>query len=362
MNTSLNTGNKIYKKLIDELRAKILGGKYRPGDMIGSEYAFCRSYYMSRVSVRSAIDVLVTEGLVERRPGKGVFVRSGIPGNLRVQVIVPDLVMAHCVQISQGVRSGGGSSISEVSVSDSCGDPEAFARTLEKLPASGFDGAVIYALNIPEMPQLLSSLIIKKFPFVLVDKTMPGLNVSTVHSDNYGGGLLSGRELVKRGYRRIAFAGDFSASSCIERMQGLKDAMNDVAIPYERSLFIDIEVDNSVKDWTAAVSSATDKLLAMKPEVISYSNDVAAAIAFKHIRELGLRIPEDIGITGFDDDPLSSFLQPRLATVRQNSAQIGAAAVTELINCIKAYSSPSEYVARHITVPVDWIAGASIRS
>src|SRR5918993_2270104 len=92
---------------ISELRQAIKSGKLAPGDMVGTEFAFSQKWGIARNTVRRRIAPLIDEGLVERRPGKGLFVSSPHSATRTVQVVVPDLSWTHVVRIVRGAQEVG---------------------------------------------------------------------------------------------------------------------------------------------------------------------------------------------------------------------------------------------------------------
>src|SRR5690242_14376000 len=92
---------------IAELRHAIVTGKLAPGELVGTENAFSQQWGVARNTVRRRISPLIHEGLLERRPGKGLYVGSP-PATMRtVQVIVPDLSWTHAIRIVHGAQAVG---------------------------------------------------------------------------------------------------------------------------------------------------------------------------------------------------------------------------------------------------------------
>src|SRR5687767_14892936 len=94
-------------KQIAGLRQAITSGKLGPGDMVGTEFAFSQQWGLARNTVRRGVDTLISEGLLERRPGKGLFVRAPHTTTRTVQVVVPNLAWSHVLRIARGAQQMG---------------------------------------------------------------------------------------------------------------------------------------------------------------------------------------------------------------------------------------------------------------
>src|SRR5688572_19821395 len=127
MHTGIDTSSIRYEALAQRLRESIRRGIYRPGDLIGSEHGLAREESISRMTVRRASEVLISEGLLERRPGKGLYVRDDTkPTELRtIQVIAGNLSWEPSLQISRGGQMVARRERIQVQLYDAHGDVEA---------------------------------------------------------------------------------------------------------------------------------------------------------------------------------------------------------------------------------------------
>jgi DNA-binding LacI/PurR family transcriptional regulator len=167
-------------------------------------------------------------------------------------------------------------------------------------------------------------------PFVVFDppSELPD-DVPFVGATNWAGGRSAARHLIGLGHRRIAMiGGPREALYCCARMDGYRSAMEAAGFPIDPS-------------WTPRTAltqehgyAAARQLLdhpdpAARPSAIFASNDLQALGVYQAARELGLGIPTDLSLVGFDDLPIASLLHPPLTTVHQPLAEMAAAA-TEL--------------------------------
>lgn len=168
-----------------------------------------------------------------------------------------------------------------------------------------------------------------------------------VNSDNFTGAYEAIKYLIKLNHKDIAhITGDMEKFSSVERFQGYKQALLDSNIQVKNSLIVKgIFLESSGYN-------ATKKLLSkQKPTAIFLGDDIMAIGAMKAIKELGLRIPEDISIIGFDDIEIARHLTPTLTTLRMKIPEMASIVVNTLITSI---DNELDFSASY-TVPVDLI-------
>jgi GntR family transcriptional regulator, arabinose operon transcriptional repressor len=181
-------------KQIHQLRQSILSGRLKPGELIGTEFGFAEQWKLARSTVRRGIDALVQEGLLERQPGRGLFVCAKKERSTRVvQVVVPNLAWTTHVKIARGAQLAGNDHGVQTLVYDAHGQMKRDLEFLRKLPESHADGAIIVSMHDRRFTEVLFELKSKKFPFVLVGQQLHDLEVPTVVEDNYGGGYAIGQ-------------------------------------------------------------------------------------------------------------------------------------------------------------------------
>ncbi len=350
----------IYMALADRLRSAIQSGQYRPGDLIGSEHELARAESISRMTVRRASELLVNEGYLERRPGKGLYVchRPASAVGL-IQVIAGNLTWEPCLQVARGVQTAARERGVQVQLYDAHGDEELDMQVMRELPKGPAKGAVIISTHSSAFNEAMFGLKTSGFPFVLVDQRLHDIEVPSVVSDNYDGGHQVARLLVENGHRRIAFIGDLVASTVQDRLDGLRDGLGDAGLPFDRGLVCDLVVDQDrLGDWSSRVESAFSQLMSQSnpPTAVFCSCDAVARSVYRAAGKLGVRIPEDVSVVGFDDDPLAEWLTPALTSVRQPFREMGRRAV-ELLGARLA--DPNKEI-EHSVLPVELISRASV--
>jgi len=354
--------------LADRIRRAVQEGAYGPGQLIGSEHELARRENLARMTVRRASAVLINEGLIERRPGKGLFVRPNGVSTRREEIIVGNLQWEPAVQVSRGATAVARDRGIQAQLYDAHGDADQDLDMLRQLPESEAHGAVIVSLHNPRFNEAVCRLKLKGFPFVLVDQRLHDLDVPSVTADNHGGGYRIGQELLQRGHRRIAFIGNLGATTVQDRLAGLRDAIADAGLPFDRSMAVDLAVDRDpFGDWSEAIDGKTRETMtrANPPTAIFFSCDAVVRAAYRTLsslglsipgEDLGLSIPGDVSVVGFDDDPLAEWLTPSLSTVRQPFDEMGRAAMELLCRLMITPGSAADRVA----LPVEFVPRCSI--
>lgn len=195
------------------------------------------------------------------------------------------------------------------------------------LRESQVDGLIITTTN--PKGEILKSLVDEKFPFVLLFSTIKSGPISAVGIDNYRGGYVATEHLISLGHKRIGMvAGNFSMTDrSFHRWHGYKKCLKDNNIPYDKELLV--QTDYSLSGGRDSIK----KLLKfpLPPTAVFCSNDYIALGAMKGAREMGLALPQDLSIVGFDDMQTASYMVPPLTTIRQPAYEMGRRAAELLL-------------------------------
>ena len=168
----------------------------------------------------------------------------------------------------------------------------------------------------------------------LVYLTMePQKNISVVAIDNYQGGRMAIAHLFEQGYRNIGhISGPLDWWEARQRMAAWNDALIEAGLEASDSHFVE-------GNWSpASGASAIEKLLDQYPDIdaIFVGNDQMALGVIQFANQKRLRVPEDIGIVGFDNIVESAFFSPALTTIQQDQYSVAKLAVEEIIKIIEA--------------------------
>ncbi|GAB2461083.1 LacI family DNA-binding transcriptional regulator [Xylanimonas ulmi] len=219
-------------------------------------------------------------------------------------------------------------------------------RSLSRLGGTLIDGAIILTPTV--------SVPTSSVPVIAVDPHTGSGGPSTIDCDNIEGARAATRHLIELGHTRIAHVrGRTDLESALLREQGYRDALEAAGIAYDPGLVRD---GGYRAAW--AIDAARELLtLPDRPTAVFAANDLSAFGVMEVAHELGLRIPQDLSIVGFDDIPEAGSATPRLTTIAQPLQEMGARAVTMLIALLEGreveahVQLPSRLVVRRSTAP-----------
>ena len=166
----------------------------------------------------------------------------------------------------------------------------------------------------------------RSIPFVVLDPLveLPS-DVRFVGATNWRGGRSATRHLIELGHRHIAMIGGPQHVFCQARLDGYRSALDAAGLPMAADLVVSAGL--TPDDGHAAAVALLNR--SEPPTAIFTCNDLQALGVYQAARELGLRIPDDLSVVGFDDLPIATQVYPALTTIRQPLAAMAAAA-TEL--------------------------------
>ncbi|MDD5704649.1 MAG: LacI family DNA-binding transcriptional regulator [Kiritimatiellae bacterium] len=347
----------VYAPLAAKLKDDILAGRSTPGQFLGTEIGMAAEAGLSRGSVRTAINELIREELVERRAGKGIYARQPPTGLRVIELVVPSLDDLWA-QVAHGAQDAGTERGIKLQIYSANRDYEADLRAIRALPTSGADGAIIGALHRNRMTQSLVRLWQNGFPFVLCDQRLHDIDVPSVVFDNHRAGYIAAHELIRLGHRRIGYVGHSISGLSGSRFDGFRDALNDAGIACDRSLAAIQPVDPDVPPQTPSFEEFLNALPAQhdRPTALVCHNETLALHGCRLLRRLGLRIPDDISIVAIGRDSQTEQFDPPLATVALPFREMGQVALDMLLRRLADPESPIE----HRVLPVKWTPRGSV--
>ena len=191
----------------------------------------------------------------------------------------------------------------------------------------------------------IKELINAEIPVALLSRDIPSLAVDTVLVDDFLGGYEAVQYLISLGHRKIAIITENINWSVVRaRVQGYRQALEEAGLEYDENLVL---LDNTTLD---AGKQATRKLLDLPepPTAIFASTEFLAIGAVKSARELGIHVPKDLSIVGFDDTILATVCDPPLTTIAQPIQEMGKKVVELLVEEIEG---PKETKQRIVLSP-----------
>lgn len=214
----------------------------------------------------------------------------------------------------------------------------------------GLGGAVISGLRMDE--PLLDDLVGMDFPTVLIDVPIEGPRASYVSVDNVLGASQAIDHLANLGHRHIGFVnGHGAAWVSQQRYEGYQRGMRQNGLPPQPSCVF--EGDFSKESGRRGAV----RLLKNHPEMtaIFAASDLMAAGVLEQLQQMGLDVPNQVSVVGFDDQDLCTHVTPTLTTIRQDMYTFGRVAAQKLISM----ANDEEYVPKHVDLPSVLVPRAS---
>lgn len=191
------------------------------------------------------------------------------------------------------------------------------------------DGIILLVAQNPQEQIIEAS---SGLPIVVACAYLDGNDIPTVNIDHFSSAIDMVNHLVSLGHRRIAYISGPLKNNRLSsfRFEGYCQGLFQNQIEIEKQFIVEgnFTIECGYEKCRELLELPT------RPTAIFAANDEMAIGAIKAIKELGLKVPEDIAVVGFDDIKLSAYIEPPLTTISQPKQQIGAEAMKVLLQCV----------------------------
>ncbi|MGF0118658.1 GntR family transcriptional regulator [Promicromonospora sp. Marseille-Q5078] len=357
----------LYAQVHEALRARIVDGTLAVGDKLPSQAELVEEFAVSAITIKRALDMLRDEGFVTRRPRIGTVVVSTAPDDDRkapanglplVGYIVPGFDDAFGSHLLGGILEASAHR-AHVVVATSRGDSELEERLIEDQLARGIDGLVLLPSSSQFIPQAVAALVGRSFPIVIVDRTLKGVPVSTVTSDNVNGGRIAAEYLFDLGHTGIALVeSPSSVSSLEERRRGVVAAHAAHQVRLEEGQVYS-DVRSVVPGSATTPEDDVDRLVAFleaRPELTGcvVTEYHSARLVLQAAQRIGRSVPGDLSIICFDAPPEFVDAATPFTHVEQDQRAIGTRAFELIARQVEERGDVAQD-----TVPVRIVEGGS---
>jgi LacI family transcriptional regulator len=308
-----------------------------------------RRYRISRETQRRVRELAESSGFTPNHLARGLRLKR----TSTIGLVIPDVSNPFFASIVRQIALGARDYHYSVIVCDSQESEDLEIESLELLRARGVEGVVLCPVG--RSAEHLAKFENGDLPIVLADRYFPGLSLPYVVSDNFTGAREATTHLIENGHRRIVcLQGLLGTSPNEDRLRGYKEALAAGQIPIDEALI----VGDSFGEQNGYVAT---KLL------LSAVHDFTAIFAFSNLISLGvmralaeerLRIPADISLVSFDDQPYSDHLAAPMTAVAQRCVEMGQIAVKLLFDRIQ---SPDRVGQGGILLPTSLVVRGSVR-
>lgn len=272
--------------------------------------------------------------------------RSGVIG-----LVVPQIGNTYFGRIAESVVSAADAHGLSVLMASTLSHSRKQLEYVDLLAAKDVAG-IVYAGNTTSN-RALSGLIESGLPVVVIDEALVGTPpVDTVVVDDYAGAYQATAHLTSLGHERIALVtGPSGLKSVAERRRGFADAMTRAGLDPDAQVHL-----SGAFNEDFGVGALSHILAApSSPTAVFAASDTIALGIMLGAKNLGVRVPEDLSIAGFDDAPGAGYVSPRLTTVRTPVDRMAASALTLLVERIDHRPAG----VQRVVTPVALVVGES---
>jgi LacI family transcriptional regulator len=255
-----------------------------------------------------------------------------------VGLIVPDLVHPFFAEVAKGLSRVLRKKGYSVVISSSEEDVELEQQEIEQLVARRVD-ALFLALG-QTSPEALQRVVEQQIPYVLLDRTIPGVDANFVGVDDQEAGRLAVEHLAEQGCRRIAHIRGPEVSTAVGRLEGYRRALAGRGVDAPASYVVRGTHGDDAADLSGYESMRQLLRASPRPDAVFCYNDPMAMGAMKAILEAGLDVPGDIAVVGCGNVTYAGLLRIPLSSIDQSSAAIGERAARLALSLIESKTDP----------------------
>lgn len=206
-------------------------------------------------------------------------------------------------------------------------------QLIKNLLKSQVDGILISLARFTKNKNHFSEVVKNKIPLIFFDRKTKIDGASSVSLDDFEGGYTATKHLIENGCKRIShLTVDPSLEIYKNRLNGYKAALKEHGIPFKKELVIHLKSDIEEGKKAAKIVMS----LKNKPDAIFSSSDHGALGAIKWLHQNGYRVPEDIKVVGFGDEPFTQFMELSISSIYQKPFEMGKQAAQVFLKQVKS--------------------------
>ena len=314
------------------LRQEIREGVYGIGQRLAEERALAERFNLSRGTIRQALKTLEQERLIIRQQGRGTFVANpsyAPAGAAAGAALIAAMVWEKEFYFGAILRAASSQSAMRgyMLTTGSNLTAEEEERHVEAFIKNGVRG-LIMTPRPKQSSATHETLRAAGIPVVMLDVMLPGTEEDFVSVDNRRGTVLATRHMLELGHRRLAYLGTNNPDDIPcrpERLGGFLDACGEAGIEVPRPWRLELAED-AYQAPLRSVLKGKDRPTAF----VTYNDDCALRVIVT-ARELGLKVPADLSVSGFDDTSVARNCDVPITTIHPEFREVGIEAVNLLV-------------------------------
>lgn len=300
-----------------------------PGEKLPSRPSLSNEYATTRATLDKAIAELESEGYLTSKLGSGTYIAdlSGrtIQNISTWGIIVPNVMEELYPGLVRGVENYAQKIGVNIVLCNSDNSSSKQEQYLRRLIASGVTGIILVPVITCAVKQLLrlyDQLAETNIPFVFCNRSIEGINVPVIASNDFYGGYIATKHLLEQGFRKPVYLARVKYKTSVDRCQGYLSALLENDIPINRKLIIFGDEASTAYGYSYDV---VNRLLDSGQEFDSIFcfDDSLSSGCYQALGERGIRIPENCGIIGYNNTNICESLEPKLTSVAFKNVEIG---------------------------------------
>ena len=349
----------MYAVIQQDILQAIGSSVLQPGNRLKTEKELMEEYHVSRTTVVKALTDLANAGIITRTAGKGSFVNSEALDRVSAQnretgsrnilgYIAPMINDNFSTSILNGILEA----LKPTKYSLMIKVSETHANEIQcvdEFLSIGAQGLIVFPIDYELYNPRILNLVSSRFPFVLLDRTLPGIQTHSVVTDNTAGMNLAVDHLYALGHKNVCFCttSPFQIQPIAQRFS----AFNDRLMTYNNTMrpFL---LKDIVQDYAHFEKNEQLRQMLREGEITAFLcvDSTVAMYVYAAARYLNRRVPEDLSIVSFDD-PAPTYGDLKFFTfVKQDGAELGRNAASILLDQIEG-KIPSGSFARTVLSP-----------
>ena len=280
---------------------------------------------------------VATRTLVQRTAEEMGYRPNIQAANLRTRrtntigVIVPLINRHFFSSVISGIEEIAYSQGFTVTISQSNDKLEKECKIAHTLYANRVDGVILSIGMETDTFDHLKLFSERKIPMVFFDRVVDEIDAHKIVVDDFGGGYRATQHLISQGAKTIAHIGGPVHLKIYEnRQKGFCDALKNAGLKVNETLIINNSLTR--EDGIMAIGKLMENEL--KPDAIFCANDTVALSVIMYLKENAIKVPEDIAIVGFSNEPFSEVVTPSISTIKQPGFLMGQKAANLIIQQI----------------------------
>ncbi|WP_051263295.1 GntR family transcriptional regulator [Tuberibacillus calidus] len=351
---------KKYERIKQDISEKILSEEYKVNEKLPTESELMEIYNVSRFTVRHAIDELEKENFVYRIQGAGIFVDDwkskpkpeiknktiGLISTHIADYIFPDIIAG----IDNYISNYGYS----ILIANTQNNPEKERKSLTNLLKNNLSGLIIEptrsALNNFNKG-IYDNIKSMGIPMLFINAVYDDIDAPYLIMDDVKVGKICTEYLISKGHKQIVGIFKVDDKQGIHRMNGYIQAYQQHPEISNMGEIMMYQTEENKNNLFSKLHTILTRSKFVPTAIVCY-NDQLALQVINFIKEIGLKVPDDISIVGVDDYKFSKYMNPGLTTIRHPQEKMGLDAGKMIIDMINKQSVSSkiyepELIERH---------------